>query len=67
MNYPKTAEQWFDPSVFSVPAAGVFGNAHRNSMRAPGIKVADLSVFKNFQFGRYRRSSASKRSTRSTG
>ena len=53
VNYPQTADQWFDPSVFSVPAAGVFGNAKRNSMRAAGIKVADLSAFKNFQFGRY--------------
>ena len=26
-DYPGTAAQWFDPSVFSVPAAGVFGNA----------------------------------------
>jgi len=53
VNYPKTPEQWFDPSVFSVPAAGVFGNARRNSLRAQGIKIADLSAFKNFQFGRY--------------
>ena len=51
--YPKTALQWFDPSVYSVPAAGVFGNAARNTIRAPGLKVADLSVFKNFQMGRY--------------
>ncbi len=35
------------------PAAGVFGNATRNSLRAPGIKIADLSVFKNLVFGRY--------------
>ncbi len=53
VTYPKTALQWFDPSVFSVPAAGVFGNAGRNSIRAPGLKVADVSVFKNFQMGRY--------------
>src|SRR5262249_61674583 len=25
--YTGTADQWFNPSVFSVPAAGVFGNA----------------------------------------
>ena len=31
----------------------MFGNARRNSLRGPGIKVADLSVFKNFTFGRY--------------
>ena len=53
VNYPKTTEQWFDPSVYSVPAAGVFGNATSNSLRAPGLKIADLSVFKNLQFGRY--------------
>ena len=53
MNYPGTAEQWFDPSAFSVPAAGVFGNARRNSLRGPGLKVADVSVFKNFTLGRY--------------
>jgi hypothetical protein len=47
VSYPGTADMWFDPSVFSVPAAGVFGNATRNSLRGPGLKVADLSLFKN--------------------
>ena len=54
VNYPGTADMWFDPSAFSVPAAGVFGNATRNSLRGPGLKVADLSVFKNLQFGHVR-------------
>jgi carboxypeptidase family protein/TonB-dependent receptor-like protein len=53
VNYPKTADEWFDPSVYSVPGAGVFGNATRNSLRAPGVKIADLSLFKNMTFGRY--------------
>jgi hypothetical protein len=53
VNYPETEDQWFDPSAFTEPAAGVFGNVTRNSMRAPGVKVADLSAFKNFTFGRY--------------
>ena len=52
VNYPRTVHQWFDPAAFSVPAAGVFGNATRNSMRGPGLKVADISVFKNFAIGR---------------
>ena len=52
VSYPGTAEMWFDPSVFSVPAARVFGNAKRNSLRGPGLKVADLSLFKNQKFGR---------------
>jgi hypothetical protein len=34
-----------------VPAAGVFGNAGRNSLRGPGLKVADLSLFKNVAMG----------------
>lgn len=49
--YPRTATQWFDPSAFSVPAAGVFGNARRNSLRAPGVKIVDLSLFKNQKIG----------------
>lgn len=53
VQYPREERQWFDPSVYSVPAAGVFGNATRNSLRAPGLKVADLSVFKNFNIKRY--------------
>jgi hypothetical protein len=53
VSYPRTADQWFDPAAFSVPAAGVFGNARRNSLRAPGLKVADLSLFKNQQVGRF--------------
>ena len=53
VSYPGTAAQWFDPSAFGLPAAGVFGNATRNSLRGPGVKVADLSVFKNMRFGRY--------------
>ena len=47
VNYTKTAAQWFDPSSFSVPGAGVFGNAGRNTLRGPGLKVADLSLVKN--------------------
>ena len=53
VTYPKSADRWFDPSAYSLPAPGIFGNARRNSLRAPGLKVADLSVFKNLQFGRY--------------
>ena len=44
---------WFDPSVFSRPPAGVFGNARRNSLRGPSLKMADLSLFKNFRFSRF--------------
>ncbi len=51
--YTGTAAQWFDPSVFSVPAARVFGNAGRNTLRGPDLHVADLSLFKNQRIGKY--------------
>lgn len=51
--YTGTAAQWFDPSVFSTPAAGVFGNAGRNTLRGPSLKDADLSLFKNQKIGKY--------------
>jgi hypothetical protein len=53
VNYPKTTDLWFDPAAYTLPAPGLFGNARRNSLRGPGLKVADLSVFKNLQFGRF--------------
>ena len=42
--------EWFDTSVFSLAPAYTFGNAPRTlpSTRQPGLKTADLSVFKNF-------------------
>jgi hypothetical protein len=53
INYPHREDQWFDPFAYAEPARGVFGNTTRNSLRAPGIKIADLSLFKNFVFGKY--------------
>jgi hypothetical protein len=52
LNYPKTVDMWFDPTGFSLPATGVFGNAGRNTLRGPSLKVADLSLFKNWSWGR---------------
>jgi hypothetical protein len=45
---PRTVDQWFDTSVFS-PAAGTQGTAERNSVRGPGIRTLDLSLFKIFK------------------
>jgi hypothetical protein len=53
VSYPGSPNKWFDPSAFSVPGAGIFGNAKRNSLRGPWLDVADLSLFKNMRFGRY--------------
>lgn len=42
-----TAEQWFDPTAFVLPAAGTFGNVRRNELRGPGLVTVDTSLFKN--------------------
>lgn len=37
----------FNPAAFSIPAAGVFGNAGRNLLRGPRFTQVDASLFKN--------------------
>ena len=50
---PEDVDEWFDTSVFS-PAAGsqTQGTAERNSVRGPGTRILDLSLFKTFDFAR---------------
>ncbi len=45
--YPKTAGEWFNPSAFTAPAAGTFGNSSRDSLIGPGLTDLDLSLVKN--------------------
>ena len=45
---PKDPAQWFDNSVFSVPAAFTFGNMPRNSVIGPGLQAFDLALQKDF-------------------
>jgi carboxypeptidase family protein len=42
------ATRWFDPSAFSLPPAGFYGNLGRNTMNAPSLAVFDLSVVRRF-------------------
>jgi hypothetical protein len=44
-------EQWYDPSVFSQPGAGAWGNSGRNSFRGPGNWNLDASLFRTIPFG----------------
>jgi hypothetical protein len=48
--YPsdRTPEQWFNPAAFAVPARGTWGNAGRNTVRAPGLVQIDLALQKRF-------------------
>jgi hypothetical protein len=43
---PKTPQQWFNSSVFSLPALYTFGNAPRNAVIGPGLQEFDLSLQK---------------------
>jgi TonB dependent receptor len=45
---PKTIAQWFNTSVFSLPALFTFGNASRNAVIGPGLEEFDLSLQKDF-------------------
>ncbi len=46
-NGPKNTGRWFNTSVFT-EAKGPQGTARRNSVRGPGTRTVDLSLFKNF-------------------
>jgi hypothetical protein len=43
-----TADRWFDPSAYSVPANGTQGLAGRNTVRGPGTQRVDFSLSKRF-------------------
>ena len=44
-----TPSCWFNPSAFSLPPAGQFGNAGRNILRGPAFAQFDLSLQKSFR------------------
>lgn len=45
---PHTIQQWFNTSCYVNTASYVFGNTHRNSVRAPGQNYLNLSLQRNF-------------------
>jgi Carboxypeptidase regulatory-like domain/TonB-dependent Receptor Plug Domain len=46
---PKTANAWFNVAAFTAPAAGTFGNAGRNIIRAPGLEDLDITLARDFR------------------
>lgn len=42
--------QYFDPTAFSLPAAGFYGNLGRNTLIGPGLISVDAALAKNFSF-----------------
>ena len=49
-----TIRHWFNTAAFSVPPAGQFGDARRNSIEGPGSLVFDMSMTKVFPMGEMR-------------
>jgi hypothetical protein len=49
--YPtnQSPQEWLNPSAFVLPAAGTWGNAGRDLVRAPGIWQLDTSLQKRIQ------------------
>lgn len=45
---PGNPDQYFDPSVFTLPEPGFFGNLGRNTVIGPGLVTFDLAFFKNY-------------------
>ena len=43
-----TPQRWFDPSAYSVPAAGFQGTAGRNTLIGPAFRRTDISLSKRF-------------------
>ena len=41
-------DRWYDPTAFSLPARGFYGNLGRATVIAPGISTFDFSLVKNF-------------------
>ena len=45
-----TALRWFDPTAYTVPAAGFQGTAGRNTLRGPSYRRLDVAFAKRFPF-----------------
>src|SRR5207249_10198151 len=44
----RSVKQWFNEAAFAAPAAGTFGNVHRNQLTGPGLTTTNLSLSKTF-------------------
>jgi hypothetical protein len=53
--FDRTIDKWFDTTQFAQPAAFTFGNCGSNTVRAPGTKNVNLSLFRSFPLPKDRR------------
>jgi hypothetical protein len=46
--YPHNLNEWFDPSAYTLPAPGTFGDLRKNNVLEPGMGFVNLSAGKTF-------------------
>lgn len=56
ISYPQAVNEWFDTSIFSVPAPGQWGTLGKGAVRGPGRDNWNVSLFKSFLFSEARNS-----------
>lgn len=49
----RNTQRWFDPTCFSVPASGTFGNSGRNILEGPNSVTLNLAAARVFSIGEY--------------
>jgi hypothetical protein len=52
ISYARTVNSWFDPSVFTTPANGNWGNAGRGIIQGPGYVLFNLGLQKSVHLER---------------
>jgi outer membrane receptor protein involved in Fe transport len=50
-NAPHTPDQWFNTSVFSLPAPFTYGNAGRSIIEGPGFQAVNLAISRRIGLG----------------
>jgi len=53
--FDQTVDQWMDPAAFAEPESGTFGDCGTGTVRGPGFKSLNLSLFRGFPLGDNRR------------
>lgn len=53
--FDRTVDRWFDTAQFSQPGTRQFGSCGANTLRAPGFKSLNLSLFRSFPLPNDRR------------
>ena len=54
-SFDQNVDHWMDINAFAQPAAFTYGNCGYNSVRGPGFKSMNFSVFRSFPFSSARR------------